>query len=252
MNSNSRWRHDGRDCAYPVQFGDDSARRLVLPPTGDLSRLPRVYAVATMAHQGKRRWWPIASCVAGSDHQPAHRVDRMFARVLEDLHSPDAAALQVAAALVHAIVGRVAALVVTEGRAWDPGVDNLWVHMDSDNGIDWAAVVDTTLRVLPDDELAHTRGVVTLPCERALHVWTAHRCLTSLTAVRRTLELCAPVDTSRFAMLVADAVLSAVTRIPLATGMSNAVAVRRGQGLLDAFEAAGIPVRTRTALAMAC
>ena len=215
---------------------------------------PRVYAVATMAHQGKRRWWPIASCVAGSDHQPqpAHRVDRMFARVLEDLHSPDAAALQVAAALVHAIVGRVAALVVTEGRAWDPGVDNLWVHMDSDNGIDWAGVVDTTLRVLPDDELAHTRGVVTLPCERALHVWTAHRCLTSLTAVRRALELCAPVDTSRFAMLVADAVLSAVTRIPLATGMSNAVAVRRGQGLLDAFEAAGIPVRTRTALAMAC
>ncbi len=93
---------------------------------------------------------------------------------------------------------------------------------------------------------------MTLPCERALHVWTAHRCLTSLTAVRRTLELCAPVDTSRFAMLVADAVLSAVTRIPLATGMSNAVAVRRGQGLLDAFEAAGIPVRTRTALAMAC
>lgn len=213
---------------------------------------PRVYAVATMAHQGKRRWWPIAACAVDSDELPADRVERMYARLLEDLHSPHAAVMQVAAALVHAIVGRVAALVVTEGRAWDPGVDNLWIHMDSDNGIDWTGVVDPTLRVLPEDGLAYTRDVVTLPCERALHVWTAHRCVTSLAAVRRTLDLCAPVDSARFAMLVADAVLSAVTRIPLATGMSDAVAARRGQGLLDAFEAAGVPVRARTALAMAC
>jgi len=47
-------------------------------------------------------------------------------------------------------------------------------------------------------------------------------------------------------------VLSAVTRIPLSTGMSAGVAARRGQGLLDAFETVGVPVRTRTALALAC
>lgn len=213
---------------------------------------PRVYAVATMAHQGKRRWWPVAACAGDSGEMPADRVDRMYARVLEDLHSPNAAVMQVAAALVHAIVGRVAALVVTEARAWDPGVDNLWIHMDSDNGIDWAGVVDTTLRVLPEDELAYGRGVVTLPCERALHVWTAHRCVTSLAAVRRALDLCAPVDSARFVTLVADAVLSAVTRIPLSTGMSAGVAARRGQSLLDAFETVGVPVRTRTPLALAC
>ncbi|PTR27446.1 hypothetical protein C8K36_10468 [Rhodococcus sp. OK519] len=213
---------------------------------------PRVYAVATMARQGKRRWWPIASCAAHSDELPADRVGRMYARLFEDLQSPTAAVTQVASALVHAIVGRVAALVVLEGRAWDPGVDNLWIHMDSDNGIDWAGVVDTTLRVLPEDDLAYAREVVTLPCERALLVWTAHRCVTSLAAVRSALDLCAPLDAARFATLVADAVLSAVTRIPLSTGTSEVAAVRRGQGLLDAFEAAGVPVRARMMLDAVC
>lgn len=213
---------------------------------------PRVYAVATMAEQGKRRWWPVAACLAGFDGPVSARVDRMYARVLEDLNAPRAAVHQVAAALVHAVVGRVAALVVIEARAWDPGVDNLWIHMDSDDGVDWAGVADPILRVIPGDESAHARDVVTLPCERALYVWTAHRCITSLSAVRRALDLCAPVDPARFALLVADTVLSAVARIPASTGMSAAVAARRGQGLLDAFEAGGIPVRTRSALAVAC
>lgn len=212
---------------------------------------PRVYAVATMAQQGRRRWWPVSSCLASSGGQVPARVDRMYARLLEDLRSPNAAVTQTAAALVHAIVGRVAALVVTEARAWDPGVDNLWIHMDSDNGVDWAGVADPTLRVLPGDELAYTRGVVTLPCERALHVWTVHRCVTSLSAVRRALDLCAPVDSARFALLVADAVLSAVARMPSSTRMSDAVAARRGQGLLDAFEAGGVPVRARPTLSAA-
>ncbi|WP_430332598.1 hypothetical protein [Rhodococcus sp. ACT016] len=216
---------------------------------------PRVYAVAAMSQQGKRRWWPIAACTRSdelADDLPKDRVGQMYAHMLADLHSPRAAADQVAAALVHAVVGRVAALVVLDGRAWDPGVDNLWVHMDSDCGIDWAGVVDQTLRVLPDDPLAGTRDVVTLPCERALLVWTVHRCLTSLATIRRRLEATAPVDAARFATLVADAVLGAATHVPIRTGTSRAVASRRGQGLLDAFEAAGVAVRARAVLATAC
>ncbi|MDH6678615.1 hypothetical protein M2284_002828 [Rhodococcus sp. LBL1] len=216
---------------------------------------PHVYAVAVMARQGKRRWWPIAAC-ARTEESPADlpkdRVGQMYAHMLAELSSPRAAAAQVAAALVHAIVGRVAAVVVLDGRAWDPGVDNLWVHMDSDCGIDWAGVVDDTLRVLPDDPLAGSGGVVTLPCERALLVWTVHRCLTSLAAIRRALESTAPVDAARFAGLVADAVLGAATHVPIRAGSSRAVAARRGQGLLDAFEAAGVPVRARAVLATAC
>ncbi|MGF7120467.1 hypothetical protein AB4Z09_10835 [Rhodococcus sp. TAF43] len=215
---------------------------------------PRVYAVATMAHQGKRRWWPIASCTGGGEpaELQGHRVGQMYERMLDDLHSPDAAAIQVASALVHAVVGRVAALVVLEGRAWDPGVDNLWIHMDSDSGIDWAGVVDDTLRVLPDDGLAGSRDVVTLPCERALLVWTAHRCVTSLSAIRCALDGFASVDQLRLGSLVADAVLGVTTRVPILAGSSQSVASRRGQGLLDAFEAAGVPVRTRAMLAHAC
>lgn len=216
---------------------------------------PRVYAVATMAHQGKRRWWPIAACARVDDPSvdlPHDRVGQMYARLLEDVGSPEAAVVQVAAALVHAVVGRVAAIVVLEGRAWDPGVDNLWVHMDSDSGIDWAGVVDGRLRVLPDDRLAGSPDVVTLPCERALHVWTAHRCLTSLAAIRRALDATARIDSARIAALVADAVLGAATQVPVRAGSSRTVAARRGQGLLDAFEAAGIPVRARTVLPAAC
>ncbi|CAM2891145.1 Ferric iron reductase FhuF-like transporter [Prescottella defluvii] len=209
---------------------------------------PRVYAVALMAHQGKRRWWPIAACAADSEPAapPAHRVGRMYERLLDDLNSPEAAAIQVASALVHAVVGRVAALVVLEGRAWDPGVDNLWIHMDSDGGIDWAGVESDTLRVLPDDILACSRDVVVLPCEEALLVWTAHRCVTSLSAIRCALDGCARIDPTRFGGLVADAILAAASRMPMLAGTSRSVATRRGQGLLDAFEAAGVPVRART------
>lgn len=216
---------------------------------------PRVYAVATMAEQGRRRWWPIAACARTDgppEERPADRVGQMYARLREDLRSPDAAAVQVAAALVHAVVGRVAALVVLEGRAWDPGVDNLWIHMDSDCGIDWAGVVDDRLRVLADDPLAGSRDVVTLPCERALLVWTAHRCLTSLSAIRCAMDTAAPVDPARLATLVADAVLGAATHAPLRVGLPRSVATRRAQGLLDAFAAAGVPVRARVPLAAAC
>ncbi|WP_305091459.1 hypothetical protein [Prescottella sp. R16] len=215
---------------------------------------PRVYAVATMADQGRRRWWPLAACTEtpGTSGAPGHRIGHMYARVLDDLRSPHAAAVQVAAALVHAIVGRVAALAVLEARAWDPGVDNLWLHLDNDAGIDWAGLDDPRLRVLADDPLAGTPGTVTLPCERALHVWTAHRCLTSLTAARTALGAVAPVDPTRFAALVADAVLGAATQVPVRAGTSRSVAHRRGQGLLDAFELLGMPVRARAPLAAAC
>ena len=62
-----------------------------------------------------------------------------------------AVAQQLAATLAHVVIGRVVALVVLEGRAWDTGLENLWVHVDSEGAIDWVGVVDPTLRVLPDD-----------------------------------------------------------------------------------------------------
>src|SRR6202044_563621 len=80
-----------------------------------------------------------------------------------------------AATRVHTVIGRVVALVVLESRAWDTGLENLWVPVDSDGVIDWAAVVDPTVRVLSDDpHAADSDGVVRLPSEAALTTWVSH------------------------------------------------------------------------------
>lgn len=202
---------------------------------------PRMYAVASMANEGKRRWWQLAAGLEDG------RVDQMITRSLEDLKLPESAAIQVATALVHAVVGRVSALLVLEGRAWDPGVDNLWIHMDSDGGIDWAGVTSPVLRVLPGDSLEGTLGAVTLPCEEALLVWTAHRCITSLEGVLRSVGERAPLDARTFWSLVGDSILGASTYIPVLAGTYASDSARRGQALLDAFVAAGAPVRSRPA-----
>ena len=68
-----------------------------------------------------------------------------------EMDSPVAAAQQLAATLAHVVIGRVIPLLVLEGRAWDTGLENLWVHVDSEGAIDWVGVVDPTLRALPDD-----------------------------------------------------------------------------------------------------
>ncbi len=204
---------------------------------------PRMYAVATMANESKRRWWQLSAGLEGG------RVDQMVARSMEDLDVPEAAAIQVATALIHAVVGRVTALFVLERRAWDPGIDNLWIHMDSDGCIDWAGVASPVLRVLSGDGLAGQPGAVAFPCEQALAVWTAHRCHTSLEAVLRSITRRAPIDSRTFWSLVGDSVLGASTYVPVLAGTYASDCARRGQVLLDAFVAAGVPVRTRPATA---
>ncbi|CCQ16404.1 putative uncharacterized protein [Rhodococcus sp. AW25M09] len=204
---------------------------------------PRMYAVAAMANEGKRRWWQLAVGVG------AGRIEQMYQRSLEDLGLPEGAAVQVATALIHAVVGRVSALLVVEARAWDPGIDNLWIHMDSDGGIDWAGVASPILRVLPDDPASGEAGTVTLPCEQALLIWTAHRCTTSLGAVFSAISERAPLDERVFWALVGDAILGASTHVPILAGASASAGARRGQMLLDAMVAAGAPVRSRVGAA---
>src|ERR1700761_1529181 len=133
---------------------------------------PRVYGVAVLGDVSIRRWWPLESAVR------ADRLQAMFDAALVDMDRRSAAR-QLAATLVHTVIGRVVALVVLEARAWDTGLENLWVHVDSDGVIDWAGVVDPTVRVLADD--CAGEGSVHLPSEAALTTWVAHRC-------HRTLE----------------------------------------------------------------
>ena len=110
----------------------------------------------------------------------------MFDLAAEETDSRAAVAQQLAATLAHVVVGRVVPLLVLEGRAWDTGLENLWVHVDSEGAIDWVGVVDPTLRALPDDPYFGSRrglrmghsardGIVALPNEAALTTWVAHR-----------------------------------------------------------------------------
>ena len=139
---------------------------------------PRVYGVAVMGDLSRRRWWPLAEALT------TDRLQMMFDLAAAETDSRAAVAQQLAATLAHVVIGRVVPLVVLEGRAWDTGLENLWVHVDSEGAIDWVGVVDPTLRALPDDPYFAGRlavgcptmdGIVALPSEAALTTWVAHR-----------------------------------------------------------------------------
>ena len=119
----------------------ESSRRL----RGLYPECPRVYGVAVMSDLTRRRWWPLAESLN------TDRLHNMFEIAALEMDSPVAAAQQLAATLAHVVIGRVIPLVALEGRAWDTGLENLWVHVDSEGAIDWVGVVDPTLRALPDD-----------------------------------------------------------------------------------------------------
>ncbi|MDV6265002.1 hypothetical protein R3Q16_00185 [Rhodococcus globerulus] len=226
-----------------LDFRTDAFSRTCTRLRGLNPDYPRVYAVAAMAGEGKRRWWKLSTGLH------SERVEQLYLRSLQDLDNPEAAAIQVATSLIHAVVGRVTASIVVEGSAWDPGLENLWIHMDSDSGIDWAGVVDETLRVAPGGTEYGRDGVVGMPCEEALFVWTAHRCLGALHAVLAAVSRCAPIDPYRFWGLVGEAILGATAYVPILAGGGETAAQRRGQGLLDAFVGAGVPVRSRRKIA---
>ena len=114
---------------------------------------PRVYGVAVMSDL-------VPPAVVAAGDRGAQRPGAAHVRRPPPprLGSGRAAAQQLAATLTHVVLGRVVPLIVLEGRAWDTGLENLWMHVDSEGAIDWVGVVDPTLRVLPDDPLPRRRS----------------------------------------------------------------------------------------------
>jgi hypothetical protein len=203
---------------------------------------PRVYGVAVMSDVSRRRWWPLEAALT------TRRLEMMYAAAAEEMGSPAVAAQQLAATLAHAVLGRVVALVVLEGRAWDAGLENLWVHVDSEGAIDWLGVADPTLRVLPDDPCRRAQdaeGTVELPSEAALATWVAHRCHRALAPLFARLSEASGGAVSVASMwhTVGSAVVVAATQVPMLAGSSEVVGMRRGQAVLDALVGFGLPVR---------
>ena len=210
---------------------------------------PRVYGVAVVGDLSRRRWWPLAEALS------ADRLQGMFDAAMEETGNRAAVAQQLAATFIHVVIGRVVPLLVLEGRAWDTGLENLWVHVDSEGAIDWVGVVDPALRGLPEDPhycgrvarfaSACRDGIVALPSEAALTTWVAHRSHRALEPLFSRL-----VDISDGAMsiaamwhMVGAAVVGVATQVPLLAGTSEVVSMRRGQAVLDALVGFGLPVR---------
>ena len=221
---------------------------------------PRVYGVAVMDDISRRRWWPLAEAVTGD------RLQAMYDTAVADTGNETVAAQQAAAMLAHVVIGRVVPLLALEARAWDPGLENLWVHIDSEGGIDWVGVVDPTLRVLPDDPVFGGRaaratrrlgdGIVAFPGEEALATWLAHRCHRALNPLfTKLFEVSGGVLTmSAMWHIVGTTVVGAATQVPLLAGVGEAVGMRRAQRVLDTLVGFGAPVRglDRMNLASAC
>ena len=219
----------------------DSSRRLrELYP-----QCPRVYGVAVLADVSVRRWWPLKSALG------THRLQAMFDAAALDMDQRSAAR-QLAATLVHTVIGRVVALVVLEARAWDTGLENLWVHVDSDGVIDWAGVVDPTVRMLPndpyfadDDRDCLRDEVVQLPSEAALTTWVAHRCHRTLQPLFAGLHAVSggAISVPTMWHIAGSMVVAAATQVPQLAGADELTAMRRGQAVLDALVGFGLPVR---------
>jgi hypothetical protein len=202
---------------------------------------PRVYGVAVLGDVSVRRWWPLTSALS------TDRLKTMFDVAAIDMDRRSATK-QLAATLVHTVIGRVVALVVLEARAWDAGLENLWVHVDSDGVIDWAGVVDPTVRVLPDDPCvgdALSDGVVRLPSEAALTTWVAHRCHRTLEPLFAKLHVVSggALPTAAMWHTVGSMVVASATQVPQLAGTDELAAMRRGQAVLDAMVSFGLPVR---------
>ncbi|MGV0793735.1 iron reductase [Mycolicibacterium sp. XJ1819] len=216
---------------------------------------PRVYGVAVMGDLSRRRWWPLAEALT------TDRLQAMFDLAVAETDSRAAVSQQLAATLAHVVLGRVIPLLVLEGRAWDTGLENLWVHVDSEGTVDWVGVADPTLRALPGDPFFRDRadvqgncardGIVALPNEAALTTWLAHRSHRALDPLFHKLA-----ELSGDAMPIASMwhvaggiVVSAATQVPMLARCSEAASMRRSQAVLDALAGFGLPVRgtSRTA-----
>jgi hypothetical protein len=182
----------------------------------------------------------------------------MFDNAAEETDSRAAVASQLAATLAHVVLGRVVPLLVLEGRAWDNGLENLWVHVDSEGAIDWVGVVDPKLRALPGDPALRAlpgdealggrvapAGIVALPSEAALTTWVAHRSHRALEPLfGRLADICGgAMSVASMWHLVGAAVVSAATQVPLLAGSSELTSMRRAQAVLDALVGFGLPVR---------
>ena len=88
-----------------------------------------------------------------------------------------------------------------------------------------------------------------LPSEAALTTWIAHRCHRSLAPLFAKLHAASGGAVSVASMwhTVGSVIVVAATQVPQLAGSSEVTGMRRGQAVLDALVAFGLPVRGQAA-----
>ncbi|MBS7548067.1 hypothetical protein [Dietzia massiliensis] len=203
---------------------------------------PKFYSIADLGTQSRRRWVPLERAVDSG------RVEQMFRDHFTESGDIRFSTYLVAEAFTHGVLGRAVASFVTIGRVWDTGAENMAVRTDIEGGLDWAGVRDTTLRVLPDDPAAGSRGTVVLPCEQALAQWLACRSRSTLTAVFEGLAEVSNCSVDTLWSMAGECVLGAATIVPTFADTSPETGYRRGQMVLQALHDSGLAVRRRSRL----
>jgi hypothetical protein len=178
---------------------------------------PRVYGLAVMADVSKRRWWPLRAALT------TDRLDEMAPRPTGWTVRPPRPAAGGGPSAHRDRPCRRAVRV--EGRAWDTGLENLWVHVDSEG--------DRLARHRGSDAAGASRrrlrrqcGAVELPGE-AVATWLAHRCHRSLAPLFARLHAVSGGAVGQASMwhTVGTAVVGSATQIPLLAGVSEVVAM---------------------------
>ena len=191
-----------------------------------------------MADVGRRRWWPLAGALARLDCAGCSitAAGEMDSRVRRVAAGRDACRTPWRA--------RVSRAGDPRGRAWDPGLENLWVHCR----LRRRHRLGRRRRPHPPGAAERSRrgdNVVRLPSEAALTTWIAHRCHRALQPLFSTGSTTSAgarwrvrdVGHRRIGCGRRRHAGSAVGRLIELGGM------RRGQAVLDALVSFGLPVR---------
>ena len=145
----------------------------------------------------------------------------------------------------YAAVGRLSVAIAVAGQAYDTGPDSLMLRLDEEGLVEQIAVRSPRLAVLPEDPLAGTPNVITVPDRAALVAWAARRAHATLTLLIEQIHAATRYGTVALWNQVADSVLGPSTKSPLLAGQDQEAGRAAGQLLLDALVAEGAPIRRR-------
>lgn len=203
---------------------------------------PKFFSMADLKQQSRRRWVRMGAMTR------TYKLENMRRLAMIDCDDRTYATFQVADCFSHAIFGRVVASFASTGRVWDTGTENMSVRTDIEGSLDWAGVLDTTMRMLPGDEFAGAVNTVEFPSEEAIAQWIAHRSARTITPIFDALVHDTNIDCDALWASVGECILGVSAMVPAFMGSGEEQSHRRGQLVMGALNSSGLAVRGKSSL----